>query len=161
MTMLALAAQEDDVEARGHVKGVAVATVTQNKDPQRLGRVRIAYPWDPRKGESYWARIAVPMAGKERGTFFLPEVGDEVLVAFERGDFRSPYVVGALWNGQEKPPAANPDGKNDVRLIRSRKGHELLFDDGDKTRVVLRLRDGKRLAFDDDGVRLEDGKGNR
>ena len=101
------------------------------------------------------------MAGCGRGTYSLPEVGDEVLVAFEREDMRFPYVLGAMWNGQDKPPESNSDGKNDRRVIKSRSGHTLTFDDGGQGRVELRLQDGKRLAMDDQGLALEDGKGNK
>jgi uncharacterized protein involved in type VI secretion and phage assembly len=149
------------LETGGHAKGVAVAIVRQNKDTSGLGRVRVSYPWHSEPSESYWARVAMPMAGKQRGTYFIPEVEDEVLVAFERGDLRFPYVVGSLWNGKEKSPETNGDGKNDIRQIRSRKGHKLTFDDGRKGRVQLELDDGKTLTLDDDGIALDDGKGNR
>jgi uncharacterized protein involved in type VI secretion and phage assembly len=151
---------ETNAEADRHARGVAIAIVTQNTDPEGLSRVKVTYPWIG-NGAEHWARMAVPMAGKDQGTYFLPEVGQEVLVAFGCGDLRLPFVVGALWNRQERPPAVNTDGRNDQRLIRSRKGHELLFDDGAKGRVVLKFEDGKRLTMDDDGGRLEDGRGNR
>jgi uncharacterized protein involved in type VI secretion and phage assembly len=147
-------------EAGGYVKGVAIAIVTQNRDPDGLGRVKVRFPWYENANESYWARLAVPMAGKKQGTYFLPEKDQEVLVAFEREDVRFPYVIGALWNGKDTTPTTNADGKNDQRLIRSRKGHQLMFDDGTKGLVELKLDDGKKLAIDDDGIRLDDGKGN-
>jgi uncharacterized protein involved in type VI secretion and phage assembly len=100
------------------------------------------------------------MAGPSRGVYFVPEVNDEVLVAFERGDVRFPFIVGSLWNGVDKAPASNSDGKNDLRLIHSRKGHRLTFDDGARGRVRLELSDGKHIEFDDRGLRLDDGKGN-
>ena len=71
------------------------------------------------------------MAGADRGTFFLPEVDDEVLVAFEHGDLARPYVLGGLWNGQDKPPETNADGKNNLRLVKSRSGHLIRLDDTD------------------------------
>ena len=84
----------------------------------------------------------MPMAGKDRGFVLIPEVGDEVLVAFEREDLRFPYVLGALWNGKDKPPFANDDGKNDKRMLKSRKKHYLLFDDGTQGRRRARAREG-------------------
>jgi len=138
--------------------GVAVAIVVDNKDASGAGRVRVRFGNE--SGETLWARVATPMAGAGRGVFFMPEEGDEVLVAFERGDARRPYVLGSLWNGHDKPPVTNADGKNDVRLIRTRKGHVLTFDDGAKGRVELALNDGKHLSIDEDGIRLEDGNGN-
>jgi uncharacterized protein involved in type VI secretion and phage assembly len=109
--------------------GVAVGQVTSNQDPRGLGRVKLKFPWWSDNDESHWARIACFMAGPERGAFFLPEVDDEVLVAFEHGDIHRPYVIGALWNGQAKPPADNANGNNDVRLIKSRSGHLIRLDD--------------------------------
>lgn len=150
---------EANLEAGGHGKGVAVAIVKQNKDDSGLARVRVNYPWHSEPSESYWARIAAPMAGSDRGTYFLPEVGDEVLVAFERGDLRFPYVVGGLWNGRDQSPANNGDGNNDVRMIRTRKGHQLSFDDGSSGRVQLQLNDGKTLKIDDNGITLDDNNG--
>jgi uncharacterized protein involved in type VI secretion and phage assembly len=160
MSLVDVAPDETALEAGGHAKGVAVAVVRENKDDSGLGRVKVSYPWHSKPRESYWARIAMPMTGGNRGTWFLPENGDEVLVAFERGDLRFPYVVGSLWNGVDKSPATNKDGKNDLRLIRTRKGHKLTFDDGSKGKVQLELNDGKRLTIDDDGVQVDDGKGN-
>jgi uncharacterized protein involved in type VI secretion and phage assembly len=142
------------------IKGVAVAIVTQNRDPDQLGRVAVRFPWYEKPNQSFWARIAVSMAGKQQGTYFLPEVNQEVLVAFEREDIRFPFVVGALWNGHDAPPTSNADGRNDERLIRSRSGSQLLFNDGTQGLVELKLHDGKKVAFDDDGIRLEDGHGN-
>ena len=154
-------AREINLEAGGFVKGVALALVTQNQDPDGLGRVKLRYPWHHDANESDWARIAVPMAGNGRGSVFLPEIGDEVLVAFEREDMRFPYVLGALWNGVDKPPEGNAGGNNDVRMLKTRKGHVLTFDDGAKGSIALRLSDGKQLRIDDDGVRLDDGAGNQ
>lgn len=151
---------EADRESDGYVQGLAVAIVTQNKDDSGLARVRVRLSWQAEGEESYWARLAMPMAGGKRGTYFLPEIGDEVLVGFERGDMSHPYIIGALWNGKQLPPDTNDDGKNDRRLIRSRSGHQLLFDDGDPPRVELNLQDGKHLLLDDKGIKVEDGQGN-
>jgi uncharacterized protein involved in type VI secretion and phage assembly len=129
---------------------VWAAVVTDNVDPEKLGRVKVTYPWRDADDESYWARVAVPMAGPERGTYFLPEVDDEVLVAFENGDIHYPYVLGALWNGTDKPPEDNASEANDVRVIRSRSGHELSFDDADgASKVELTTGGGHRLVLDD------------
>jgi uncharacterized protein involved in type VI secretion and phage assembly len=123
-------------EAGGYVKGVAIALVTQNKDEDGLCRVKVSYPWHHEPRESYWARLATPMAGKERGLVMIPEVGDEVLVAFEREDLRFPYVLGALWNGKDAPPATNSDGKNNVRIIQSRSGHVVKLNDEDGKETI-------------------------
>ena len=84
--------QHDD----GRITGVVIGIVTNNNDPDRLGRVKVRFPWLSGSTESHWARVATPMAGNGRGLYFLPEVDDEVLVLFERGDVRFPFVIGAL-----------------------------------------------------------------
>jgi len=93
--------------------------------------VRVRLPWLGDDVESFWARIVTPMAGNERGVYFLPEVDDEVLVAFEHGRPEAPVIIGALWNGKDKPPADNSDGKNNIRVIKSRSGHLVRLDDTD------------------------------
>jgi uncharacterized protein involved in type VI secretion and phage assembly len=114
----------------GHVYGVAVGVVTNNQDPDGLGRVKVRFPWLSDEDESHWARVLTPMAGNQRGLYFLPEVDDEVLVAFQHGDIRFPYILGALWNGKDKPPERN-DGANNLRTIKSRSGHIIRLDDTD------------------------------
>jgi uncharacterized protein involved in type VI secretion and phage assembly len=123
----------------GRVYGVVTAIVTNNKDPDKLGRVKLKFPWLSDSEESHWARVASPMAGKERGLFLLPEVDDQVLVAFEHGDPAYPYVIGALWNSNSAPPEANADGKNDLRLIKSRSGHVIRLNDkkGEETIEIV------------------------
>jgi uncharacterized protein involved in type VI secretion and phage assembly len=153
--------EEIALESGGFGKGVAVALVTQNQDDEGLGRVKVRYPWHHEPRESYWARLATPMAGKDRGLVMIPEVGDEVLVAFEREDLRFPYVLGALWNGQDKPPYANDDGNDDKRIFKSRKGHTLSFDDGSQGVVELAHENGGRIRLTDDGIQVEDNQGNK
>lgn len=145
-----------DTETReaiaGRIFGVVVGVVTNNKDPDNLGRVKLKFPWlsDQDEDESNWARIAAPMAGKERGFYFLPEVDDEVLVGFEQGNPRFPYVLGVLWNGKDAPPANNSDGKNNLRLIKSRSGHAIRLNDEDgKETIEIIDKTGKNsLIFD-------------
>ncbi len=123
-------------EPTGRLYGVVVGLVTNNQDPDGMGRVKVSFPWLSDTEESFWARIVVPMAGADRGTWFLPEVDDEVLVGFERGDVRFPYVLGSLWNGKDAPPAKNDDGKNNVRLIKSRSGHVIKLNDEDGKETI-------------------------
>ena len=87
----------------GFAGSVAVGVVTQNEDPDGMGRVRVKYPTLDDQTEGWWARVASPAAGKDRGLLMMPIVGDEVLVAFEHGDLRRPYVIGSLWNGKDTP----------------------------------------------------------
>lgn len=128
--------EPESAAAAGRVFGVAVGIVTNNQDPDGLGRVKVRFPWLSDGEESHWARIAVPMAGGGRGLYFLPEVDDEVLVAFEHGDLRFPYVLGALWNGKDAPPADNGDGKNNLRVIKSRSGHVIKLNDEDGKETI-------------------------
>ncbi len=139
-----------DEEEAFRVTGVVIGIVTNIKDPEGLGRIKVKYPWLSDSDESAWARLAAPMAGKDRGFYFLPEIDDEVLVAFEHGDMRFPYVLGALWNGKEKPPAKNDDGKNNVRLIKSRSGHVIrLTDEADKEKIEIEDKSGNnKLVID-------------
>lgn len=150
------ALDERDPEAGGNVAGVTSGIVTKNKDPDQLGRVKLTLPWREDGFETDWVRVVTPMAGGTRGAFFLPEVGDEVLVAFDRDDIRFPYVLGSLWSRADKPPQTNDDGKNDIRVIHTRKGHTLLFDDGAKGRIVIKLDDGKSITIDDSGILIDD-----
>jgi uncharacterized protein involved in type VI secretion and phage assembly len=109
------------------IYGVAVAEVISNLDATGLGRVQLRLPWLP--GFEPWARVAVLMAGSSRGTYFIPQVGDEVLIAFNHGDVREPYVVGCLWNNSDRPPAQLTTDPVSKRIIRTPLGHEIEFDD--------------------------------
>ena len=131
---------------------VVVGIVTNNQDPNGMGRVKVKFPWLAGNTESHWARIASPMAGKNRGMVFLPEVNDEVLVAFEHGDLNRPYVLGALWNGMDQPPEGNKDGKNNIRKISSRSGHEIIFNDDStarKEKIEVHTKAGHKILLDD------------
>jgi uncharacterized protein involved in type VI secretion and phage assembly len=133
-----------DYQATGRAPGVVVGLVTNTKDPETLGRIKVKFPWLSDTDESEWARVASPMAGKERGFFFPPEVNDEVLIAFDHDDVNYPYVMGYLWNGKDKPPETNSDGKNDLRLIKSRSGHLIqLNDKPGEEQIVIRDKTGK------------------
>jgi len=123
----------DYINNDGKIFGVMVGIVIKNdsaNDSEKPGpgMVKVKIPLIGMK-ESNWARISSFMAGKERGAFFLPEMDDEVLVAFENGDVNKPFIIGALWNGKDTPPETNSDGKNNKRVIKSRSGHILQFDD--------------------------------
>ena len=147
------------------VAGVVVGIVTNNKDTEGMGRVKVKFPWRGDTDESYWARVATLMAGKDRGTFFLPEVEDEVLVAFDHGDINHPYVIGALWNGVDTPPETNSDGKNNIRKIKSRSGHEIIFgDEQSKEKIELHTNAGHTIILDDSAgkekIEIKDKTGN-
>ena len=118
--------------------GVVVGVVTNNQDPDKMHRVKVRFPWlsDGSKEESHWARVATPMAGNDRGVYFLPEVDDEVLVAFEHGSVDHAYVIGSLWNGKDKPADSNDDGNNNRRRIKSRSGHLIILNDQQGSETV-------------------------
>lgn len=127
--------------------GVVVGIVTNNDDADKLGRVKLKFPWLGDDVESYWARVSDLGAGPNAGAVFLPEVNDEVLVAFEHGDIRFPYVLGGLWNGKDKPPLGDGlfnQGKVKRNGFVSRKGHKFVFfEDSSKSGIALITSDGK------------------
>lgn len=158
MNLFDLLADSEGREAFAkRIQGVVIGVVTNNQDPEGLGRVKVKFPWLSDKEESYWARVAAPMAGKQRGFYFLPEVEDEVLVAFEHGDARFPYVLGALWNGKDKPPEINNEGKNDVRSIKSRSGHVIRLDDtsGAEKIEIIDKSGNNKIVIDAANNRIE------
>lgn len=112
-----------------------IGIVTDNKDPSKLGRVKLKIPVLSEQDTTYWCPIIMLGAGKNRGWFFIPEKDDEVLVMFEHGDLNRPLVVGALWNGKDKPPDKNPGG-NPRRVIKSRQGNKITFDDENEKLIL-------------------------
>jgi uncharacterized protein involved in type VI secretion and phage assembly len=140
------------------LQGVYTATVLDNRDREDLARVFVRLPGVADAG--IWARVATMMAGRNRGTMFVPDVGDEVLVAFEGGDMRHPYVIGALWNGKDKPPMSSADAAT-TRMIRSRSGVTFRIDDK-TTSLVIETPGGQRITLDESpgSVRIEDANGN-
>jgi uncharacterized protein involved in type VI secretion and phage assembly len=134
------------------IEGIVLGVVTNNQDKDGLGRVKVKFPWLSDGDESRWARVATLMAGKEIGTLFLPDVGDEVVIGFDHGDINHPYVLGALWSNVNRPPVANNDGKNNVRLLRSRSGHEIRFNDNHdekKEMIEIRTKSGHMIQLND------------
>jgi uncharacterized protein involved in type VI secretion and phage assembly len=111
-------------------RGVWLAIVVDNQGNDNPAfRVRVKYPWLSDQEASFWARIAVPMAGADRGSYMLPELDDQVLVVFEHGDLDRPIVIGAVWSHKQPPVEHNTSGDNNTKLIKSRAGHRLVFDD--------------------------------
>jgi uncharacterized protein involved in type VI secretion and phage assembly len=134
-------------KATDQIYGVVIGIVTNVEDPDGLGRVKLRFPWLSADHESHWARLAAPMAGGDRGFYALPRPDDEVLVAFEQGSVERPSVLGALWNGKDKPPAG---GGPDVRILKSKSGHVVRLDDTDGAEKI-EIVDGKgteSLVFD-------------
>ena len=132
----------------GLAMGLAFGTVTDLDDPQGEARIRVQFDWMPDGPTSAWAPVAVALAGDGRGAYVMPEIGDEAVVGFDRGDFEHPVVLGFLWNGVDRPPDDGIDPG--VRRIRTVSGHVLEFDDrAGRERVLLTTQGGHALTLDD------------
>jgi phage baseplate assembly protein gpV len=116
-----------ELQKEKKVYGVVNAMVVDNVDCTGEARVQLQLPWLP--GFLPWARVATPMAGMARGTFFIPQIGDEVLVAFNHGDVREPFIIGSVWNTLDRPPALSPTDAVTKRVIRTPLGQEVSFDE--------------------------------
>jgi uncharacterized protein involved in type VI secretion and phage assembly len=145
---------------RNRLYGVypALVTAVKDMDPARggdaqQGRIEVKLPWvDEEEGESarVWARLATFLAGGDRGSWFIPDPGDEVLISFVAGDPRWPVVIGSLWNGVDQPPETmDAEGQNNIRSFTSRLGHKLTFDDGPEAKVEVKTSAGHDLVLDD------------
>jgi uncharacterized protein involved in type VI secretion and phage assembly len=143
--------------------GVHTAIVKDIKDPDAQGRVKVALPWAGNDYEA-WARMATMMAGNNRGSWFIPDVGDEVLVAFLGGDVRHPFVLGGLWNGKDAPPESmDGAGKNAKKVIRSRNGVKVTLDDTDGAETLkLETPGGQSMTLKDGpgSIEIADSNGN-
>lgn len=122
-----------------------------------LGRIKVDFPWMKPPQRSHWAPIATLMGGKKRGVYYMPEIDDEVLLAFDQGDFDHPYVVGFLWNGVDPSPETNQRN----RVIVTPGGHTLRFEDSDgEKRTILRSSGGLEILLDDkdQSIQLRGGR---
>jgi uncharacterized protein involved in type VI secretion and phage assembly len=161
-------ALELQAQERKRMYGVYPAVVQRITDPDQQGRVRVRLPWMPDgSGAGYeaWARLATMMAGANRGTWFIPDVDDEVLVVFEGGDPRRPYVIGALWNGKDSPPETmDSSGSNNKKEIVSRNNIRITLDDsqGQET-VTIETPGGQKVVLKDGPgqVEVSDSSGNQ
>lgn len=151
----------------GRWYGVYPALVSDIKDPDGQGRVKVTLPWSPdTDGGRYeaWARLATLMGGNNRGSWFVPDVNDEVLIVFEGGDPRRPYVIGGLWNGNDSPPdSMDGAGNNYRKVIRSRNGVRITLDDQDgQESLMLETPGGQKITMKDGpgAVEIVDSNGN-
>jgi uncharacterized protein involved in type VI secretion and phage assembly len=151
----------------GRWYGVMPALVIDIKDPDNQGRVKVTLPWSvDARGSRYesWARLATLMGGNNRGSWFVPDVDDEVLVAFEQGDPRRPYVLGGLWNGRDRAPEAMDGAGNNYRkVLRSRNGVTVTLDDQDgQEKLLLETPGGQKITLKDGpgAVEVMDSNGN-
>jgi len=153
----------------GRFFGVFPALVTNVVDPDGQARIQVELPWSPDAGTANaryetWARLATMMAGSSRGSFFVPDVNDEVLVAFESGDPRRPYVLGALWNGKDAPPTSmDSAGSNNTKLLCSRNGVKMTLDDTTGSeKFVVETPGGQKITLQDGAatITMVDSNGN-
>jgi len=151
----------------GRWYGVHTALVTDIRDPEGQGRVKVTLPWSPdAKGARYeaWARLATLQGGNNRGSWFIPDVEDEVLVAFENGDPRRPFVMGGLWNGSDSPPESmDGAGNNYKKVLCSRNGVKITLDDQDgREQFIVETPGGQKITLKDGpgAVEIQDSNGN-
>jgi uncharacterized protein involved in type VI secretion and phage assembly len=151
----------------GRWYGVYPALVSDINDPDGQGRVKVTLPWSPDTGNGQydtWARLATLMAGNNRGSWFIPDVNDEVLIVFEGGDPRRPYVIGGLWNGSDAPPESmDGGGRNFLKVLRSRNGVKITLDDNDgQETLILETPGGQKVTLNDGPGMIEavDSNGN-
>lgn len=158
---------------RNRIYGMVLGLVSNNDDPNSMGRVKVKFHMFDQSVESDWCRVIAMYAGAERGSFWMPEVDDEVVLAFEHGDPNFPFVIGSVWNGKDAPPTGTSDGNlaskssattNHLKRIRSRSGHEITFDDT-KGKEKLTIQDAKarsRIEIDvlNDKITIEADTGD-
>jgi uncharacterized protein involved in type VI secretion and phage assembly len=134
------------------IYGVVVGIVTQVD----AGKVKVNFPWLDDNHETDWVRIATAMSGNNRGTFYMPEVADEVLCAFDQGNPRIPYVIGFLWNGKDDTPATDTR----ERAIRSKNGHTIRFLDstvtnGDLGALIIQDANGNVITMSNGKITIK------
>jgi uncharacterized protein involved in type VI secretion and phage assembly len=138
------------------IYGVLLGTVKDNMDMTGLGRVQVTL--SALADMEPWARVAAPFAGSDYGHYSLPQEGDEVLVAFERGDPRHPYVIGSLWSMDSRPPAELPTDATDKRILKSPKGHVIELDDLQQS-ITITTTTGQEISMSPGEIELKVGDG--
>jgi uncharacterized protein involved in type VI secretion and phage assembly len=138
------------------INGVVIGTVKKIGEGEHLGEIQVTYPWLSDGNESQWVRTASLMAGGGRGSWFMPEVDDEVLLGFEHGHSQHPYVIGFLWNGKDRPPSESTR----ERMIQSKNGHAIRFLDstpnaGDKGALVIEDAHGNRIVLSNGKITIK------
>jgi uncharacterized protein involved in type VI secretion and phage assembly len=132
------------------VSGVVTGVVKSVDDPDQQGRVQVSFPFLGGQNDSDWAPVATLMSGNGRGSWFMPEVGDEVLCAFNQDDVAHPFIIGFLWNGKDQPPLKNPTITAKVRRLQTVSGHRIDFDDNDgKESITIQTHGQHKIVMDD------------
>lgn len=141
-------------DKRDRFYGVVVGKVINPVDPMALGRLQVQLPFIDSVDLSPWARVAVPMAGVAHGSYFIPNLGDEVLVAFEHGDVRAPYIIGSLWNAMAPPPLPSPVAQ--IRMLRTLVGNTIMFAEAPPT-ITIMTPAGQTIILSPAGIQITAG----
>jgi uncharacterized protein involved in type VI secretion and phage assembly len=128
--------------------GVTLATVSNTNDEQNLGRIKVTFSLKGKQIQSDWVQMMSFFAGASSGAFFMPQVGDSALVAFADGDPSKPYVLGFLWNGQQKPPVATAQQQQTTRVIKTKGGKTITFDDSDQGKISIVDEKNNQVVID-------------
>jgi uncharacterized protein involved in type VI secretion and phage assembly len=128
------------------IHGVVTGKVTSVSDPDNQGRLQVSFPFLGGQNKSTWAPVATVMAGASRGSWFMPEEGDEVLVAFNQDNVEHPFIIGFLWNGEDTPPETDTQ----IRTLVTPGGHKLRFEDADGAKkVIVKSSSDQTITLDD------------
>lgn len=148
---------DNNDQLRNLMTGMTLGVVTNTEDPENLGRVKVKFLLrDKAENESTWARVIVPFAGKEMGTYCIPDVNDEVVVAFLGGQLDKPVIVGGVWSKTSKPPKDNEKGKNHTKMVKTKSGHTVTFsDEKDKEKIEVKSSKGHTITIDDKAETIE------
>jgi len=138
------------------INGLVIGTVVNATDPSNQGKVKVQYPWLDDVMQSDWCSMVAPFAGDDRGVYWMPEVGDEVIVGFLHGAFRQAFVLGAMWNGQAAAPSPDPR----QRMLRSKNGHTIRFVDSTPTAgnlgaLIVEDAHGNRVVMTNGVMRIQ------
>lgn len=148
---------DDNETTKNLMTGMTLAKVTNLEDPDNLGRIKVKFLLrDEAENESCWARVVVPFAGSTMGVYMLPEVDDEVVVAFLGGQLDKPIILGGVWSKTSKPPKDNEKGKNNTKMIKTKSGHTVTFyDESDKEKIEIKSAKGATVTIDDEKEKIE------
>lgn len=131
------------------VQGFLLGKVVDVEDPEALGRIKVTYMDRPEAPTSNWVFVVRPMASAEFGVWFMPEIDDQVVIGFLNGNLENPYMLGSIYTGTNAPPVTEPQ----QRVIRSRQGHEIVFDDTDgDENVIIRDAAKNEIKMTKDGI---------
>jgi phage baseplate assembly protein V len=137
------------------MRGLVIGIVAAVADNEKQGRVQVRFPWLDDQLQSTWASVVAPFAGDDRGVYWMPEVGDEVIVGFVHGDFSQAFILGATWNGMATAPSPDPR----QRMIRSKNGHTIRFVDstpanGNQGALIIEDAHGNRVIMTNSLMRI-------